>query len=408
MAQDLELALRIRADVAAARSEIRRVGQDVRNLGGAGSQGARGLDQVNQATRRAETGARRFRGVAVQLTRVLGTLAAAFSAREIIRSADTYALLSGRLKLVTSSAEELRAVEQRLFDTAQRTRSGYAETVELYARVARNADGLGASQAELLRVTEAVNQAIQVSGASSAEAAGGVIQFSQALASGELRGEELRSVLENMPRLAQAIIDGLEQIGVGANLTIGDLRKLAEQGELSSERIFRALLTQTSELEREFANLPRTVGQAMTQLGNDVQRALSRADMQPLIESIDGVRDILTDPATLDAIKTFGTVFAQSINLALIPMREVGRLMEVYRSQRDTAAPLEQIIGSEDPVRMQRRIVELRRRIDAALAPDARGGCGDRRRSWTPCAGRSCSWSVHARRQCAARAQGQT
>lgn len=102
--------------------------------------------------------------------------------------------------------------------------------MELYARVARNADGLGASQAELLRVTEAVNQAIQVSGASSAEAAGGVIQFSQALASGELRGEELRSVLENMPRLAQAIIDGLEQIGVGANLTIGDLRKLAEQG----------------------------------------------------------------------------------------------------------------------------------------------------------------------------------
>lgn len=146
----------------------------------------------------------------------------------------------------------------------------------------------------------------------------------------------------------------------------------------------------------------------MTQLGNDVQRALSRADMQPLIESIDGVRDILTDPATLDAIKTFGTVFAQSINLALIPMREVGRLMEVYRSQRDTAAPLEQIIGSEDPVRMQRRIVELRRRIDAALAPDAPRGCGDRRRSWTPCAGRSCSWSVHARRQCAARAQGQT
>lgn len=374
MARDLELALRIRADVNAARSEIRRVGEEVKKLGASGPAAGRGLEQVGQGAQRAEAGARRLSGAAQQLRGILLGLASAVSARELIRAADTYALLGGRLKLVTANSAELAAVEKELFALSQRTRSGYAETVELYARVARNAANLGASQADLLQVTETVNQAIQVSGATAAEAAGGVIQFSQALASGELRGEELRSVMENMPRLAQAIVDGLEQIGAGANLTLGDLRKLAEQGELSSERIFRALLTQADTLGREFSALPRTVGGAMTQLGNDVQRALAQADMQPLIDGIDGVRELLTDSATLEAIQFFGTTFAQSINLALIPLREAGRLLEWLRRQRATAAPLDQVLGAGDPAQMQRRIAGLRRQIDDATAPDALRG----------------------------------
>ena len=170
--------------------------------------------------------------------------------REFTQASDTYTKLNSRIKLVTASAAEQAAVEQRLFESAQRTRSAYAGTVELYARVARNSDQLGASQAELLQLTESVNQAIQIGGATAKEASAGVIQFSQALASGELRGEELRSVMENMPRLAEAIAKGLEAIGVGARVTLGDLRRLSQAGELTADRIFNALLTQTGALGR--------------------------------------------------------------------------------------------------------------------------------------------------------------
>ena len=287
--------------------------------------------------------------------------------REFTQASDAYTKLNSRIKLVTGSAEEQAAVEKALFASAQRTRSGYEGTVELYTRVARNADQLGASQAELLQLTESVNKAIQIGGSTAQEASAGVIQFSQALASGELRGEELRSVMENMPRLAEAIAKGLEKTGVATRVTLGDMRKLSQDGELTAERIFKALLSQTTELDSEFSQLGRTVGQAMTQLGNDVQRAMAKADMKPLLDAIDGLRDALTDPATLQAITQLGTTLAQSIQLALIPLREAVRLVEWFRRNKDFAAGESATMQSGDQKRMQDRIAMLRERLDNSI-----------------------------------------
>lgn len=233
------------------------------------------------------------RKIAAALT-ITGGVAAL---RQITRITDQYTLLRGRLRLVTDSEAELVKVEKALFDSAQRTRSEYSKTVELYARVARNAESLGLSQQQLLQLTETTNQAIQISGASTAEAAGGVIQFSQAMASGELRGEELRSVMENMPRLAEAIADGLET-------DIGGLRKLAEQGELTAERVTQAMLGQAALIESEFGQLDRTVGQALTQLSNETARAFSGTDVQPLIDSVDEFRELVSDPQMVESLAT--------------------------------------------------------------------------------------------------------
>lgn len=287
--------------------------------------------------------------------------------REFTQASDAYTKLNSRIKLVTGSAEEQAAVEKALFASAQRTRSGYEGTVELYTRVARNADQLGASQAELLQLTESVNKAIQIGGSTAQEASAGVIQFSQALASGELRGEELRSVMENMPRLAEAIAKGLEKTGVATRVTLGDMRKLSQDGELTAERIFKALLSQTTELDSEFSQLGRTVGQAMTQLGNDVQRAMAKADMKPLLDAIDGLREMLSDPATQKAIIQLGTTLAQSIHLALIPLREAVRLVEWFRRNKDFAAGESSTMQSGDQKRMQDRIAMLRERLDNSI-----------------------------------------
>jgi len=149
---------------------------------------------------------RSFAGVrraVLSLEGALGGIGLALGTREVIRTADEYRNLEGRLKLVTESSEELARVQKELFDLAQESRSEYAATVDLYARLARSTEHLGVSQEELLQVTEAVNKAIIVAGGTAQEASAGVIQFAQGLASGRLQGDELRSVLENMPRLAK-------------------------------------------------------------------------------------------------------------------------------------------------------------------------------------------------------------
>ena len=199
------------------------------------------------------------------LMRALTGLGAALGARELLRQADTYTLLTNRLKLVTTGADNLRRINDELFDSAQRTRTSYGATVDLYSRVARSAGELGLSQRELLDLTETVNQAIRVSGGTAQEAEAGVRQFGQALGSGALRGDELISVLENMPRLARAIADGM-------GVSFGQLRDLGAEGELTSARIVEALQKTAPELAAEFAQLTSTLGEAFTVLSNPALR----------------------------------------------------------------------------------------------------------------------------------------
>ena len=224
------------------------------------------------------------RGVRFLMTALAG-LGAAFGAREILRQADTYTLLTNRLKLVTSSAENLSRINEELYQSAQRTRTSYEATVDLYSRVARNADALGLSQQELLDITETVNQAIRVSGGTAMEAEAGVRQFGQAIGSGALRGDELISILENMPRLAQAIAEGM-------GVTIGQLRDLGAEGALTSDKIMDALQQTAPEIAAEFAQLTPTVGEAFQTLSNAALRFIGQ-----LNETL-GVTDFLANSLT--------------------------------------------------------------------------------------------------------------
>ncbi len=256
---------------------------------------------------------------AKNLARAAAGLAVAFGVRGIVNVSDTYRKLEGRLKLVTTSTENLAAVQSELFKVAQETRSSYESTVELYARVARNAKQLGVSQRELLDITKSVNKAIQIGGASTQEAAAGVIQFSQALASGELRGEELRSVMENLPRLAQAIADGL-------GVTIGKLRDMSKAGELTAKTVFDALKTQIGVIESEFTQIPVTVGQSFTRLGNVINQAIAKGDMSPLVDSVNDLASRLSDPNLQKNLARFVGLIAKLAGFAISAAAEVGDL----------------------------------------------------------------------------------
>ncbi|MFA7347265.1 MAG: tape measure protein [Desulfurivibrionaceae bacterium] len=190
---------------------------------------------------------------------------------DIIKTADTWNNLHGRLKLVTESTAQLADVEQRLFGIAQNSRVGYEETATLYARIARSTQEMNLGQEQTLTITDTINKSLIVSGSSAQAADAALIQLGQGFASGALRGQELNSVLEQAPRLAEAIADGM-------GVSVGQLRKLGEEGKLTAEAVAQALVSQSAAVTAEFEKMPKTVGQAMTVINNKIGQMISGQD----------------------------------------------------------------------------------------------------------------------------------
>lgn len=200
-----------------------------------------------------------------------GAIGAAAIVQQFISLADTARNLEGRLKLVTSSQQELTQTQTALFVVAQQTRVGYEGTVDLYTRLSRSTKQLGTDQSTLLQITQTINQTLAISGASAESANAALVQLGQGLASGALRGDEFNSVIEQTSRLAQAIADGM-------GVPLEQLRALANDGKLTAETVVGALQKQRDAVEREFGQLPVTVGQAMTLVGNSILKAVGEFD----------------------------------------------------------------------------------------------------------------------------------
>ena len=196
-----------------------------------------------------------------------GRIAVIAGAAGLLRAADSYVLFGNRIREATSTLEgyeagavKVAAIQQRLVQTANDTRNSLRGTVELYARVAQSAGPLGRSIEDIIQFTRSVNQAAQLGGATAIEAKNALIQLSQGIASNTLRGDELRSVLEQLPVVADVIA---KELGV----TRGGLRAVAEEGKISGEVVIRAFEKAATSLDERFNRIIPTVGQALTVLG---------------------------------------------------------------------------------------------------------------------------------------------
>ena len=181
--------------------------------------------------------------------------------RDVAATADAYNNLQARIKLVTGEGQAFTQAFEEVAAIAQRTNSSLETTGTLFARIATAGRDIGLSQQGALALTETINQTLAISGASAASSDAAITQLIQGLQSGVLRGEEFNSVVEQSPRLAQALADGL-------GIARGELRRLANEGQLTSEVVIQALQGQSEAVQREFATLPPTVGRAIQNLSN--------------------------------------------------------------------------------------------------------------------------------------------
>lgn len=219
-----------------------------------------------------------FGGIGRSVNRSMGLLeasmaglSAVFLARSFISSVDRFRQVDTQLKNATRSTLEFTEAQRRLFDIAQATRQNYATLATSFAQISASAGSSIGTQDQQFKFFETVSKAIALSGASAESASAAMLQFRQGLAAGALRGEELNSVMENTPRLARAIAEGL-------GVSIGQLREMGKAGELTSERIAEAMDNASKVIDREFANVVPTFDSAMTKMRNSVDRLFDRIE----------------------------------------------------------------------------------------------------------------------------------
>jgi tape measure domain-containing protein len=259
------------ADAAGAASKTTALGDSVGKAGDR-ARDARGRfvgagNGAKEAGDKAKAGAAGFDVLGDKLKGVFAGLTIAVAVKESIQLADAYASMAARLQNAVGPIENFAGLQDALSEAAQRSRAPLEDITALYGRLAIATKDAGQSQADTLRVTEAITQAAIVSGATTQEASNAIRQLSQGFASGTLRGEELNSVLEQMPRLASAIAAGM-------GISVGELRKFGQEGKLTSDEVFAAILEQSGKINDEFATMPVTVGQAGTAFKNSLLEVL--------------------------------------------------------------------------------------------------------------------------------------
>lgn len=243
-------------------------------LGGVGAEAEKTTRKTTAANRALDSTAKSMRGLSGaggQLRGVLASLGVAFSLQQVAARADEYTNLTNRLRLVTNGSAELAAVQQQLLQQANNSRVPLAAQADLYSKIARAGGALGRTAAQALEVTDAISKAVTISGAAGTAAEAAIIQLGQGLNAGVLRGEELNSVVEQTPRLAQAIADAL-------GVPIGMLKTLGEQGKITSEVVFDGLRKQAATLNEEFSQMEPTLSQAFAVLGNNMTTLIGRLD----------------------------------------------------------------------------------------------------------------------------------
>jgi len=260
---------------------------------------------------------------------LLAAVGVSFGAMEIIQIADEFKNLESRVRLATGAGAAFVTGFDGVKQIANETFTSIENTALLFASISRAGNELKMAQEDILQVTETINQSIKLSGGSAASASAAIVQLVQGLQSGVLRGEEFNSVMEQSPRLARVLADGL-------GVTIGELRKLAGEGKLTSDVVLKAIQEQSAVINAEFETLPTTFANAVQVLKNNFM--LLVGDMDKTLQSSSGLSQGIMDIA--DNLENIDPAIISALEQGMSSLWEVAKtvgttLLEIYNTFSD-------------------------------------------------------------------------
>lgn len=324
--RDLELALRLRADVRDALAEMKRAERGVDDLGRGGERAGKQMAGLSSAFS--------------SLRNLLIGVGLAAGTRAFIQQADSAANLAGRLRLVTNSQAEFADAMRDTYAVAQRSSAQWGSISGLYASLAQTTS---LAHREVVALADAVSKAFVISQASPEDTANGIRQLQQAIAGGVVRAEEFNSVVDTAPRIVQALADHF-------GIAFGDVRKYVNDGKIASTDLINALLESGQAIDKQFSSLPLTVGRAMQQVDNALLQLIGGADgatgaSAGLARGIQDLARTLESPEVSRGLTTF---LGGVVGLTGATATAISKIAEFTRTTAEAFA--ERAVGSTDPV----------------------------------------------------------
>lgn len=183
--------------------------------------------------------------------------------QQLIAFSDSMGQAEAKLGMITDDLQEQEAMQDRIFQSAQRSRGSYMAMADNVAKLGQRASDAFKSNEEILQFSENLTKRFVIAGASQAEMSSASLQLTQALGSGVLRGEELNAVFESAPNIIQDIAKYM-------NVPIGQIRTMASEGQITSEIVKNAMLSATDEINAQFESMPMTWAQIWTMMANEL------------------------------------------------------------------------------------------------------------------------------------------
>ncbi|PWU72387.1 hypothetical protein DK867_14265 [Ochrobactrum sp. POC9] len=278
--ENSDIILSISSDVASMRRAQKRMDEMLQAMGRSSDSAFNKMaDRANADMRRIEEGAIKLRrqldatfqqSFGSSLNKGLAAVGSVLGTNEVRKYADQWTSAENMLKAATAATGMQTRSLKELRVGADDARVSVEDYVSLYGRFVRSASGVAKSENEIALATNLVSKAFKAGGASAQEQAASIIQLGQALGSGVLQGDELRSLRENAPIVAKAIAD---EFGV----TVAKLKDLGAEGKLTSDRVFRAIINAQKTIEAQFAATNATIGDGMTAINNAMLQYIGTA-----------------------------------------------------------------------------------------------------------------------------------
>jgi len=313
----------------------------------------------------AQTAQKGLNGAKFAVNALVGAMAAigvGLGLRELAEVADSYTNLSVRIQIATREGGDFSSAMAGVHQVALATNSSLQATGDLFTRLNTVGKEMGMTQQQALDLTKTITQAIQIGGGSAQASEAAVQQFIQAMQGGVLRGEEFNSIMENGYGLAEALAKGL-------GVTTGELRKMAENGELSSERVIKAVQSQATQIQETYNQFPTTISNALQKISTQWQILIGEMDQangssatvanalsiiadnlgtlkvffDDVAEGVGWFQDKLSqiDPSTLEAIRSTLSAVYDTIKTVISGMAGIAETAwSAFTSTLDAISPL--------------------------------------------------------------------